>query len=110
MQRSRIGAGGWGRASAPPPAFGGSVLGRCIGASGAPKGLLVIAATSGRATLRFAALPGPDHHKDAPTGPEGSRPCKALSPNLRPDEQREMLRQMLAIRRFEERASGDHLP
>ncbi len=31
------------------------------------------------------------------------------SPNLPPDKQREMLRQMLTIRRFEERASADYL-
>src|SRR5499433_1135312 len=33
----------------------------------------------------------------------------SLSPNLPPDKQREMLRQMLMIRRFEERASVDYL-
>jgi pyruvate dehydrogenase E1 component alpha subunit len=33
----------------------------------------------------------------------------SLSPNLPPDRQRQMLRQMLAIRRFEERASADYL-
>ena len=33
---------------------------------------------------------------------------KGLSPNLPPDTQREMLRQMLTIRRFEERASADY--
>ena len=32
-----------------------------------------------------------------------------LSTNLSPDKQREMLRQMLTIRRFEERASADYL-
>ncbi len=32
----------------------------------------------------------------------------SLSPNLPPDKQREMLRQMLSIRRFEERASADY--
>jgi TPP-dependent pyruvate/acetoin dehydrogenase alpha subunit len=32
----------------------------------------------------------------------------SLSPNLPPDRQREMLRQMLTIRRFEERASADY--
>jgi pyruvate dehydrogenase E1 component alpha subunit len=32
-----------------------------------------------------------------------------LSPNLPPDKQRQMLRQMLTIRRFEERASADYL-
>ena len=34
---------------------------------------------------------------------------QSLSPNLPPDKQREMLRQMLTIRRFEERASVDYL-
>src|SRR5690349_7749320 len=33
----------------------------------------------------------------------------SLSPNLPPDKQREMLRQTLTIRRFEERASADYL-
>ena len=33
----------------------------------------------------------------------------SLSPNLPPDKQREMLHQMLMIRRFEERASADYL-
>src|SRR5262252_3851045 len=33
----------------------------------------------------------------------------SLSPNMPPDKQREMLRQMLMIRRFEERASSDYL-
>jgi TPP-dependent pyruvate/acetoin dehydrogenase alpha subunit len=33
----------------------------------------------------------------------------SLSPNLPPDRQREMLRQMLLIRRFDERASADYL-
>jgi TPP-dependent pyruvate/acetoin dehydrogenase alpha subunit len=32
----------------------------------------------------------------------------SLAPNLPPDKQRQMLRQMLTIRRFEERASGDY--
>src|SRR6266849_10228672 len=32
----------------------------------------------------------------------------SLSPNLPPDVQREMLRRMLTIRRFEERASDDY--
>jgi TPP-dependent pyruvate/acetoin dehydrogenase alpha subunit len=36
-------------------------------------------------------------------------PVKSVSPNLPPDKQREMLRQMLTIRRFEERASADYL-
>src|ERR1700737_5414626 len=34
---------------------------------------------------------------------------QSLSPNLPPEEQREMLRRMLTIRRFEERASADYL-
>src|SRR6476620_5432199 len=38
-----------------------------------------------------------------------STPMISLSPNLPPDKQREMLRQMLTIRRFEERASADYL-
>src|SRR5260370_2607407 len=33
----------------------------------------------------------------------------SLSPNLPPDKQRGMLRRMLTIRRFEERASADYL-
>src|SRR6201982_1515603 len=33
----------------------------------------------------------------------------SLSPNLSPDKQRDMLRQMLTIRHFEERASADYL-
>ncbi len=33
----------------------------------------------------------------------------SLAPNLPPDKQRQMLRQMLTIRRFEERASADYL-
>ncbi|HVC51226.1 MAG TPA: thiamine pyrophosphate-dependent dehydrogenase E1 component subunit alpha [Stellaceae bacterium] len=33
----------------------------------------------------------------------------SLSPNLPPDKQREMLRRMLTIRRFEERASADYV-
>src|SRR5215471_17863534 len=41
--------------------------------------------------------------------PEGSTSMQSLSPNLPPDKQREMLRQMLTIRRFEERASADYL-
>src|SRR5689334_3304443 len=35
-------------------------------------------------------------------------PMTSLSPNLSPDKQREMLRQMQTIRRFEERASADY--
>jgi TPP-dependent pyruvate/acetoin dehydrogenase alpha subunit len=38
----------------------------------------------------------------------GITPMMNLSPNLPPDKQREMLRQMLTIRRFEERASADY--
>jgi TPP-dependent pyruvate/acetoin dehydrogenase alpha subunit len=34
---------------------------------------------------------------------------QSLSPNLPPDTQREMLRRMLTIRHFEERASADYL-
>src|ERR1700752_677345 len=34
---------------------------------------------------------------------------QSLSPNLPPDTQREMLRRMLTIRSFEERASDDYL-
>ena len=34
---------------------------------------------------------------------------QSLAPNLPPDTQREMLRRMLTIRRFEERASADYL-
>ena len=34
---------------------------------------------------------------------------QTVSPNLPPDTQREMLRRMLTIRRFEERASTDYL-
>src|SRR6516225_7015530 len=40
------------------------------------------------------------------------RPAQPAGPtpmNLSPDKQREMLRQMLTIRRFEERASADYL-
>jgi hypothetical protein len=36
-------------------------------------------------------------------------PMQSLSPNLPPDTQREMLRRMLATRRFEESASADYL-
>src|SRR5260370_10648027 len=45
--------------------------------------------------------------------PGGIRPMslstQSLSPNLPPDTQREMLRRMLTIRRFEDRASADYL-
>src|SRR6185503_15974380 len=37
------------------------------------------------------------------------RSMQSLSPNLPPEEQREMLRRMLTIRRFEERASADYI-
>jgi acetoin:2,6-dichlorophenolindophenol oxidoreductase subunit alpha len=43
-----------------------------------------------------------------PSGPE-DRAMMSLSPNLPPDKQRDMLRLMLTIRRFEERASADYL-
>src|SRR5215470_6305880 len=39
----------------------------------------------------------------------GIAAMQSLSPNLPPDTQREMLRRMLTIRRFEERASADYL-
>src|SRR6266481_2071245 len=44
-------------------------------------------------------------------GPDrpGGIAMMSLSPNLPPDMQREMLRRMLTIRRFEERASADYL-
>ena len=35
--------------------------------------------------------------------------AQTVSTNLPPEEQREMLRRMLTIRRFEERASADYL-
>src|SRR5256886_15870736 len=41
--------------------------------------------------------------------PRRITPMQSLSPNLPPDTQREMLRRMLTIRRFEERASADYL-
>jgi pyruvate dehydrogenase E1 component alpha subunit len=44
-----------------------------------------------------------------PERPLGITRIMSLSPNLPPDKQREMLRQMLRIRRFEERASADYL-
>src|SRR4030088_2633932 len=44
-----------------------------------------------------------------PDRPGGITPMQSLSPNLPPEEQREMLRRMLTIRRFEERASADYL-
>jgi len=44
-----------------------------------------------------------------PERPLGITRIMSLSPNLPPDKQREMLRQMLTIRRFEERASADYL-
>src|SRR5690348_11716824 len=50
-----------------------------------------------------ASLPGLAHHETTLTRPEGSHPMQSLSPNLPPDTQREMLRRMLTIRRFEER-------
>jgi TPP-dependent pyruvate/acetoin dehydrogenase alpha subunit len=50
----------------------------------------------------------PAHHEQAPIAPEGSPMAHSVSPNLPPDTQREMLRRMLTIRRFEERASDDY--
>src|SRR6266513_2712838 len=44
----------------------------------------------------------------SPTRTGGTLPMQSLSPNLPPDIQREMLRRMLTIRRFEERASDDY--
>src|SRR5258705_855334 len=44
-----------------------------------------------------------------PDRPGGITPMQSLSPNLPPDTQREMLRRMVTIRRFEERASADYL-
>src|SRR4029078_8028363 len=41
--------------------------------------------------------------------PHQRDPRMRLSTNLSPDKQREMLRRMLTIRRFEERASADYL-
>ncbi len=53
--------------------------------------------------------------KKASTGPEEramslstQSPGQSLAPNLAPEEQCRMLRQMLTIRRFEERASADY--
>src|SRR5271170_217209 len=40
---------------------------------------------------------------------EGAPMAQSVSTNLPPEEQREMLRRMLTIRRFEERASADYL-
>ena len=40
---------------------------------------------------------------------EGAPMAQSLSTNLPPEQQREMLRRMLTIRRFEERASADYL-
>src|SRR5947208_3327922 len=45
---------------------------------------------------------------NTPDRPRGIAPM-SLSTNLSPDKQREMPRQMLTIRRFEERASADYL-
>jgi hypothetical protein len=47
---------------------------------------------------RLVRAPGPTDHAHA----------MGLSPNLPPDKQREMLRQMLTIRRFEDRASTEY--
>src|SRR5581483_11350641 len=55
------------------------------------------------------ASPRAQAHHERPAWPGGSAPMMSLSPNLPPDRQRQMLRQMLTIRRFEERASADYL-
>src|SRR4029078_9530627 len=47
------------------------------------------------------------HHASGRPAREDLR--MSLSTNLSPDKQREMLRRMLTIRRFEERASADYL-
>jgi Dehydrogenase E1 component len=60
--------------------------GRGTGADGSPRTVPVIPPTARRIT-----------------------PMRSLSPNLPPDTQREMLRRMLTVRRFEERASADYL-
>ena len=48
-------------------------------------------------------------HHEAPRQARRNHAMMNLSPNLPPDKQRQMLRQMLTIRRFEERASADYL-
>jgi pyruvate dehydrogenase E1 component alpha subunit len=67
-------------------------------------------ASAGRAEARagvpVASLRALAHHEN-PDRPRRITPM--LSTNLSPDTQREMLRQMLTIRRFEERASADYL-
>ncbi len=60
------------------------------------------------AEVPVAVRPTLAHH-DGPDRPGGTLPMQSLSPNLPPDVQREMLRRMLTIRRFEERASADYL-
>src|SRR5215475_289179 len=57
-----------------------------------------------RAALEPVATRRPPRHHGRPSRTTDPRPM-----NLSPDKQREMLRQMLTIRRFEERASADYL-
>src|SRR5690349_2312787 len=57
---------------------------------------------------RLPAL-APSPIMESPDRLRGITPMMNLSPNLPPDKQREMLRQMLTIRRFEEHASADYL-
>src|SRR3954452_5250772 len=66
------------------------------------------ASSRGKPAFRLPAL-RPSPIMNSPTGLGGITPMMSLSPNLPPDKQREMLRQMLTIRRFEERASADYL-
>jgi TPP-dependent pyruvate/acetoin dehydrogenase alpha subunit len=60
-----------------------------------------------RRRVAVASHRGLAHH--APLTGLEDRAMMSLSPNLPPDKQREMLRRMLTIRRFEERASADYL-
>src|SRR6202035_1019483 len=54
-----------------------------------------------------ASVPSPI--MTSPDRPGGITPMISTLPNLPPDKQREMLRQMLTTRHFEERASADYL-
>ena len=54
--------------------------------------------------VEVATLPTLAHHDEAQPVRRIAA-MQSLSPNLPPDKQREMLRRMLTIRRFEERAS-----
>jgi TPP-dependent pyruvate/acetoin dehydrogenase alpha subunit len=77
--------------------------------SRSPQGLwLWNAAPKQRAEVPVASFRALAHH-EAPRPARRDDPMQSLSPNLPPDTQREMLRRMLAIRRFEERASTDYL-